>query len=343
MDIRDYSEADSKRWNDYVQSSDEASCYHLTGWKNVIEKSFGHTAYYLLAEDGDAVVGILPLINMKSALFGNFIISQPYFNYGGICADNARVASLLMERAIEIARDVNAEHIELRHTRADAADLPAKTAKVSMRLSLEDGPAGLWSSFSSKLRNQVRRPGKDGMYSRIGKEEELDSFYQVFSVNMRDLGTPVYPKSFFSNIMHAFPDSVWICTIYTKGGIPVASGFLVGFKDRLEIPWASSLRSFNHLCPNMLMYWHAIQFASENGYRIFDFGRSTPGEGTYRFKKQWGAKPEQLYWHYWVRNGQELPELNPRNPKFRMAINIWKKMPVSLTRLIGPAIVRNLP
>jgi len=220
---------------------------------------------------------------------------------------------------------------------------PVKTSKVSMRLELPGKPEELWKTFSSKLRSQAQRPMREGMYARLGREGSLDDFYAVFARNMRDLGTPVYSKEFFRNILRELPDSTWICTVFTKRREPVAAGFLIGFKDLLEIPWASSLRNHNRYSPNMLLYWSVLQFACEKGYRVFDFGRSTPGEGTYKFKEQWGAKPMQLYWHYWMRNGGPLPELNPRNKKYRLAIEVWKRMPVSLTKLLGPAIVKNLP
>ena len=316
MKIRLLEQGEEKRWDDYAMQSDAASCYHLTAWKDVITENFGHKSYYLLAEYCNKVAGILPLFHMKSILFGNFIVSLPYFNYGGVCADDPSISRKLIESAIAIARNVNATHIEMRHAEPISTEMPVKTAKVSMRLSLSNDRDLLWKSFSSKLRSQVRKPEKIGMYSQIGKEEELDSFYKVFSTNMRDLGTPVYSRHFFRNIIRKFSNSTWICSVYAKDGTPVASGFLLGFKDRLEIPWASSLRKYNHLSPNMLLYWTALQFACENKYNFFDFGRSTRGEGTYKFKEQWGAKPVQLYWHYWLKNGGPLPELNPKNPKY---------------------------
>lgn len=337
-------EADKERWNNYVMRSSISTCYHLTGWKDVIETSFRHKTYYLLAEDrANEIKGVLPLVHLKSILFGNFMVSLPYFNYGGICADNEEVFSQLLNEAADIAAEKNAGHIEFRHTQQASKGLPVKTAKVCMNLALPDNPDELWKSFSSKLRSQIRKPSKEGLYTKIGNVEELDGFYDVFAANMRDLGTPVYSKEFFRTILRVFPGSSWICTVYAKNGQPAASGFLVGFKERLEIPWASSLRSFNHLSPNMLLYWNALKFACEMGYGSFDFGRSTPGEGTYRFKEQWGAKPVQLYWHYWLRNGSPAPELNPKNPKYQIAIKIWQRLPVGLTRLIGPAIVKNLP
>jgi len=344
MEIRLFNEEDRERWDQYVIRSNSTACYHLIGWKNVIERSFGHKTYYLSARNTKGeVIGILPLVHLKSILFGNYMVSLPYFNYGGICVDDEESFDLLLKEAVDLATKGNAAHIELRHAQKGCNGLPAKVTKVSMRLELPEKADALWNAFPSKLRSQIRKPIKEGMYSKIGKREELESFYEVFSNNMRDLGTPVYAKKFFGNILEEFDESAWICTVYTRENKPAASGLLVGFKKRLEIPWASSLRIYNPHSPNMFLYWSCLEFACAKGYKVFDFGRSTPGEGTYKFKEQWGAKPVQLYWHYWIRNGSSLPELNPDNPKYKRAIDIWKKLPVRLTRWIGPSLVKNLP
>jgi len=344
MTVRLYMPEDRDRWDNFVFRARDANCYHQIGWKEVIEKSFGHSTYYLLSEDSSRTIdGILPLVQLKSLLFGNFMVSLPYFNYGGVCAEKIEIREQLLNRAIQIARDKGAKHLEMRHTLHIDCRLPVRTTKVAMRLSLPEDPNDLWESFPSKLRTQVQRPEKEGISARVGRETELDNFYYVFSSNMRDLGTPVYSKDFFRNILCAFPSSTWICTVCSKDNQPLASGFLVGFKGNMEIPWASSLRNYNRYSPNMLLYWSALKLASEKGYNIFDFGRSTPGEGTYKFKEQWGAKPLQLCWHYWLNNGSDLPELNVKNPKYRVAINIWKRLPVSITKLIGPSLVRNIP
>lgn len=330
-------------WDRYVTASDSASCYHLSRWKNVIEESFGHKTFYLFSTDGDGNInGMLPLVMMRSFLFGNFMVSLPYFNYGGVCADTPEIAMGLIDDAVVLARREGSSHIELRHT-CHLNGLPEKKGKVSMRLELCGNPDELWARFPSKLRSQIRRAQKEGMVARFGRENELAAFYRVFSTNMRDLGTPVYGISFFRNILKTFPESSWICTIYDKEDRPVASGFLMEFKGMLEIPWASSLRDFNHLSPNMLLYWSVLSSACRRNISVFDFGRSTPGEGTYRFKEQWGAKPVQLYWHYWMRDGRTLPELNPKNPKYSLAMQIWKRLPVAITKVIGPTIVKNLP
>jgi len=325
-------------------ASNTSNCYHLIGWKDVIEKSFGHKTYYILSEDREKKInGILPLVRLKSILFGDFMISLPYFNYGGICADNKEISDQLLKESIDIAKSENVEHIEFRETSLLDKGLSVKTTKVSMMFDLPPEAEELWNSLGSKLRSQIRRPIKEGMYSKIGGMEELDSFYEVFSINMRDLGTPVYPKVFFKNVLKAFPTTSRICTVYSKEGQPVASGFVIGFKEKLEIPWASSLRDYNRYSPNMLLYWCLLKFACENRYKVFDFGRCTRDQGTYKFKEQWGAKPVPLYWYYWMRNGGPLPNFSPENPKYGTAINIWKRLPVGLTRLIGPFIVKNLP
>lgn len=329
--------------DDYVRRSEEASVYHCSRWRTIIRETCGHGSFWLFSTNAEgAVDGILPLVHLKSVLFGNMLVSMPYFNYGGVCADEEGTETRLIEEAARIARRVGARHIEFRQEKRLNHGLPVKTAKVSMRRDLPATPDDLWESLPSKLRSQVRRPLKEGMTCRIGRTEELDGFYDVFATNMRDLGTPVYAKRFFRNILDGFPDNSWICSIY-KGRMPVASGFLIGFKGRMEIPWASSLKRYNRLSPNMLLYWSCLRFSCERGFRVFDFGRSTPDEGTYRFKEQWGAKPVPLYWHYWLPDGEPMPQIHPKNEKYRIAIRCWKRLPVGLTKRIGPWLVKKIP
>jgi FemAB-related protein (PEP-CTERM system-associated) len=172
--------------------------------------------------------------------------------------------------------------------------------------------------------------------------EQIDNFYYVFSRNMRYLGTPVYDRSLFKTILATFPRETRICTVL-KDEKPVAAGFLVSFKETVEMPWASSLREYNHLSPNMMLYWKVLSHAADNGFKKFDFGRSTPHEGTYQFKMQWGAQPVQLYWHYWLSSGVAMPEINPKNPRYKYFIKLWQHLPLWLTNALGPKIVRNIP
>jgi len=335
-------EGDPRCWDEYVHRTDQASLYHLYAWRRVIEDTFAHSGVYLSAVEDSRVVGVLPLVEMKSRMFGHMLVSIPFFNYGGVCGDTDDIRRSLLDAAIAVARDRKVDFMELRHDDDWDQGLPRKTTKVAMRRDLPASPDELWKALGSKLRNQVQRPRKEGMTTVIGREDQLDAFYDVFAANMRDLGTPVYPKVFFRNILETFPDRTWISTVYS-GKTVVASGFLAGFKDRLEIPWASALREFNRFSPNMLLYWSVLEFACTRGYRVFDFGRSTPGEGTFKFKEQWGAAPHPLYWYYWLPEGTEMPQVNPKNPKYQAAIAVWQRLPLAVTRVLGPKIVKYIP
>lgn len=343
MQIRLARTDDTAAISGYIDRRETASVYHDYGWMQVIEESFRQRCFYLVCEKSDGGIGgVLPLVHLKSLWFGNLLVSLPYFNYGGVCADDAAIQGKLVDEAIRIAEGLGAGHIEFRQESPLNRGFASKGTKISMRLPLPGGADALWESFPSKLRSQVRKPQKEGLTARISRQEGLDAFYEIFSVNMRDLGTPVYPKRFFRSILDRFPANTWICTVFS-GTVPMASGFLVGFKKRLEIPWASSIRKYNPLAPNMLLYWSCLRFACERGFEVFDFGRSTAEESTYRFKEQWGARPRPMNWEYWLRDGGAPPEIHPGNPKYRLAIAAWKKLPLSVSRVLGPRIVRNIP
>jgi len=248
----------------------------------------------------------------------------------------------LLEAASQEAKSIGAAYVELRQAEPLATGWRCKDHKVSMRLSLPNDFQLLMKAFPPKLRSQIRRPQKEGMMARVGGVDLLDEFYGVFSRNMRDLGTPVHGKSFFRTILETFPKETAICSVSWNGNV-VAAGFLYSFREMTEIPWASSDRRHDRFSPNMLLYSAVLEYACQHGSKVFDFGRSTVDSGTYRFKEQWGAKPNPLHWYYWVRDGGELPELNPQNPKYGLAIKIWQNLPLALTNLLGPHIVKYLP
>lgn len=335
--------ADENLWEQFVKSDSRSNGYHLLAWRDVVEKSFGHRTLYLMAknEQGD-VQGVLPLVFTKSPLFGKYFTSMAFFNYGGVLASGAPATEALLNAAAAAAKHDAAGYVELRQSEPLQTGWPVREKKVSMRLPLPADYESLLKSFSSKLRSQVRRAQKEGMTARVGGAELLDDFYEVFALCMRDLGTPVYDKKFFRVIVDAFPTDAKICVV-SLDGKPLAAGFLYGYRDMLEIPWAASDKNFSRLAPNMLLYGTVLEYACQAGYKIFDFGRSSVESGTYRFKAQWGAKPHQLHWYYWTAAGQQIPELNPDNPKFKAAIAAWKRLPVAVTKLIGPPIVKYLP
>jgi FemAB-related protein (PEP-CTERM system-associated) len=246
-----------------------------------------------------------------------------------------------MEAANQWADRRGVSHIEYRDD-MPREGLPVRSEKVSMILPLPSSPSQLWNRFTSKLRSQIRRPQREDPYLVSGGPERLDDFYKVFARNMRDLGTPVYGKAFFRNILTTFPENSWVTVMYLRKQ-PVSAGFLIGYGQTLEIPWASTIRDVNHLSVNMLLYWEVLKAAIERGYQHFDFGRSSRDASTFRFKQQWGARPKQLYWHYWLREDRELPALSPSNHKYAMLIALWKRLPVPVANRLGPPVVKNLP
>ena len=342
-EVSEATDIDRDDWNAFVKSATEAELYHPYDWRKVFEDVYGHNCIYLIARgDKREVIGVLPLVQLKSRLFGNFLVSVPCFNYCGTLAETATTRADLVSAAWRVAEKLGASHVELRHRAGLSVDLPYRDDKVSMQLALPESGGQLWKGFSSKLRAQIRRPSKEGAVCEEGGVELLGEFYSVFSRNMRDLGTPVFPKMLFREMCEKFPDKTRLFVVRIEGKA-CAAGITYGFRECLEIPSASALREYNRLSVNMLLYWTVLQYAIREGYRTFDFGRSTVDAGTYRFKKQWGAKPEQLHWHYCLRPGDEMPSLNPQNPKYQFAIKIWQRLPLAVANYLGPRIVRNLP
>ena len=338
----DGSELLTQKVNHFVDIHPEGTIYHTSALYHFINNSFKHDKAFFVALNNDTVIGLLPLVRLNSPLFGNFIVSVPYFNYGGLLINNAETAKALAQEASKWQESTNASHIEYRHTQEDIVQLPSRTDKVTFLLPLPATVEQLWSSFKPKLRAQIKRANTATPVCKVGGLELLDDFYHVFSINMRDLGTPVYGKYFFKNALEAFTESANIIVIYINDK-PVACAFLLGHKNTLEIPWASTIREFNPIGINMFMYWEVLKFAIDKQYRTFDFGRCSVDCGTYKFKKQWGAKPKPFYWHYSMGEGAELPQLNPDNPKFKLVVAVWKRLPLFVTKLIGPHIVKYLP
>lgn len=334
--------ASPELWDAFVRGHDGATGYHLWCWRQVFETAFGHETIYLAAQEAGTIVGVLPLVIFRSRLFGRFAVSLPFIDGGGVCARDAQVGRALVEAAADIADGHRLSHVELRHVRRQRPDLPVREHKVGMSLRLMPDFAQAWALLDRKVRNQVRKAEKSGLVERRGGAELLDGFYDVFARNMRDLGTPVYSRAFFEHVIAALPDSSTVFVV-EQGSKVVAAAIGLVDQRTLSVPWASSLREYRAQCPNTLLYWRMIEHAIAAGMTTFDFGRSTPGEGTFQFKEQWGARPSPLHWEYVLGRGAELPDLTTKNPRFQAAIAVWKRLPVPVTRWLGPRIVRSIP
>lgn len=333
----------SRDWEEFVRSR-QASIYLLPGWAQLAHDVFGHRALFLEARGSDRrLAGILPLVQQKS-LLGNFMTSIPFFNYGGALADTPEARFSLMNRAREIAAEARCSYLELRDTDPTSDGWRARTDKVTMILQVPATADALAKALGSKLRSQIKRSVRENVTVRTGGLPLLDGFYDVFAQNMRDLGTPVYPKKFFAAILERFSEHTTLVVIDHQG-VPSAAGFLVIDGSRAEIPWASCRAESKSIGLNMKLYWEVLSHVIERGCTSFDFGRSTVDSGTYKFKKQWGAEPQQLYWHRWERAAHPARTTAPANPErlMRYATLVWQKLPLGVANALGPLVSPSLP
>ena len=329
-------------WNRFVASHSEATGYHRAEWRTVFETGLGHRCHYLAVRSGAAVQGVLPLVEVRSRLFGRALSSLPYVNYGGILASTPRAAEALLSAANELAGKRRLQFVVLRHRRQQLPQLPARTHKVTMLLPLAPDAERMWTALDRKVRNQVRKGEKSGLETLSGGAELLDDFYGVFARNMRDLGTPVYGRRLFAEILRQFPDDARVHLV-RLGSATIAAALSYAWNHVVEVPSASSLKEHRSLCPNHLMYWHIIKESIRDGRTIFDFGRSTPDDGTYHFKEQWGAAPDQLWWEYSLVGGGKLPSADRHDASYQRRIEYWKKVPLPIANLLGPRIARSSP
>lgn len=328
----------------FVRGAGPAPLSRDPQWLAVLRDGLRHEVYALEALDGGRTSGFLPLAYVQSLLFGRFLVSLPYLNSNGALADDPATRRALVDRAVALADELRVRYLELRHE--EAVEHPAltgkMTGKVHMRLALPSFPGPLWEGLSGKVRNQVRKGERCGLTVVRGGKACLPDFYEVFSRNMRDLGTPVYGLGLFRAVLRHFPEEAELFVV-RAGRTPVAAALLLHGPGVTEVPSASSVREYNPTCANMLLYWKLLERAIEREQAVFDFGRSTEGGNTYRFKKQWGARPAPAVWQYYPREGGGAGSVRPDNPSYQRLIRIWQRLPVRLTRWIGPAIVRGIP
>ena len=335
---------DSQRelWNQFVCECQEGSFYHRYEWRDINAACFGHRSVYLAAEDNGRLVGVFPLVQLKSRLFGNIACSMPFVNYGGPCADNDEVrAALLDEAGLVIAR-WNVRYLEMRNRRDLGAAYPSSEHKVSMTVELDPDPEKLWNAFKTGHRQDIRKGIKNGFVAKFGGLDLLDDFYTLLSESWRDLGTPIYAKSYFEKILRVFGADARICVVY-KESEPVAAAFDGLHGRTVEGMWLAQRMAFRNQNVGYVLYWELIKDACEAKFEHFHLGRSTAQSGGETFKKKWNAQARQLYWQYMLRQVDTVPALNPNNPKYKFAIEAWRRLPIGVTQMVGPSIARSIP
>jgi len=340
MEICELKDGDEKAWDEYVLQHPDSTFYHQIGWKNVVEKSYGHKSYYLLAKEDGEIKGVLPLFFMKSMFFGRKFVSIPFAPYGGVIADSSSVEDLLMNCGLKFAEENNANYMELRNNIQKDWDFPINDKYLTMLLKLELDSELVWERFNNKVRNAVRKSVKSGLEISNGGTND---FYKLYSKNLRDLGSPTHSKNFFDQLITEFGNKIEISLVKHKGET-IASAILLFFKDTVISGWAASDKKYRGVNPNNILYWNAIKLACENGYCYFDFGRSIEGSGTYRFKKPWGCEQQQLFYSYClVSSEKNVPNTSTLNTKRLLFSKMYKELPLTLANIIGPVLRRNYP
>lgn len=335
---------DKMVWDNYVFNHENASAYHRFAWQEAVHSTYNHKVMGLIAREytTEKVVGVLPAVLMKTPLLGKKLCSLPFCDVGYAIADSDEIQNQLIEYLIQQGATTGSKHVEVR----DIAATPEETKllankKVRMLLPLPSDSHALMASFKSKLRSQIRKAEKNGLTVQLGLSRVLiDDFYKVYTQNMRDLGSPVHAKRWFQNIVSAYGDNCIVSVVY-KDDIAIGGGLVIKNNTQASIPWASTLRDYNRLAPNMLLYWSLLAHCADNDISTFDFGRSTYEEGTYRFKKQWGATPQLLDWQVDGKSNSLTNETasDTTPSKVRPAIeSVWRKLPLNLTITVGSAI-----
>ena len=331
-----------RQWNDYVHACPRASFYHRAEWRDINKECFGHESAYLGAFSGDTLVGVLPMVRLQGLLFGNLACSMPFVNYGGPCGDSDAIEQALLDAASRVADEWEVDYFEIRSQRDLGVQYPSSTHKVSMTVALDPDPEVLMAGFKRDQRAEIRRAAKNGFVVKFG-QELIDDFYEVLCDSWRELGTPIFRLSYLKAILRAFPDAHRVCVVYDATGRPAAAAFDGIHNGTVEGMWLAMRAEYRKQLVGYVLYWALIQNACERGAKSFHLGRSTKDSGGETFKKKWNAEMLQLYWQYVLRTRTEIPFLNPANSKYRLAIKAWQRLPVGMTKVIGPYIAKSIP
>jgi FemAB-related protein (PEP-CTERM system-associated) len=340
MVIRPLQRRDAGRWDDFVNRCPDATFFHRVGWRRIIESVFRHRTHYLLAERGAAVTGVLPLAELRSTIFGHSLVSLPFSVYGGPIATDAETENALIDAASDLARALGVTHLELRDRDAKRADWPRQDLYVTFRRELLPDVEANMLAIPRKQRAMVRKGINAGLRSEI--DTTVDRFFALYADNMHRHGTPPFSKRYFARLCEEFGDRCEIMIVVDPTGRPVSGVLSFYFRDEVLPYYAGDIADARGFAANDFKYWELMRRACERGLRVFDFGRSKRGTGSFDFKKNWGFDPAPLAYEYQLLRRRDIPQNNPLNPKYRAFIALWRKLPLPLVNAVGPMLVRNL-
>ncbi len=332
-------EVDRGRWDAFVRSCPEATFFHLTGWKSVIEKVLGHPTFYLYAESSNGIEGVLPLAHVRSYLFGNALVSTPFCVYGGVAAKTEEARRALEDEAERLAISLGVDHLEMRNRSVRRSDWPTKDLYVTFRKAIHPDPEANLNAIPRKQRAMVRKGIAAGLESTI--DDGVDRFFGAFAASQRNLGTPVLSKRYFHALKEEFGEASEVLTV-TNAGKVVSSVLSFYFRDEVLPYYGGGPAEARELKANDFMYWELMRRSAERGIRVFDYGRSKVGSGSESIKKNWGFEPEPLPYQYRLVNSQSVPNVSPNNPKYKLMIEAWRRLPIAVANRLGPVLARNL-
>jgi FemAB-related protein (PEP-CTERM system-associated) len=338
--VRPFVAADAPQWDRFVETCTEATFFHRAGWRGIIERIFRHRAHYLVAERGGVICGVLPLAEVRSRLFGNALVSLPFCVYGGPAATDPDACSALIDSAGDLARSLRVDHLELRNRVQRRSDWPRQELYVTFRKVVDPDPAANLQAIPRKQRAMVRKAIDRRLRSAI--DSTPDRFFDLYADNVHRHGTPALPRRYFDELVTTFGDACEILTVTDAQGRPVSSVLSFYFRDEVLPYYAGDTHAARDLAANDFKYWELMRRATERGVRVFDYGRSKRGTGSFDFKKNWGFSPTPLAYEYALYSRSDIPQHNPLNPKYRAFIALWRRMPRRMANALGPMIVRNL-
>jgi FemAB-related protein (PEP-CTERM system-associated) len=331
----------AKRWDEFVFACPEATFFHRAAWQGIIKDVFRHPTYFFYAEEAGKITGVLPLAHVKSLLFGNALIALPFAVYGGVATSNARSNSqTLEEEAQKLAQKLGVDHLEFRNVNPRHTDWPTQDLYVTFRKEILPDVEANMLAIPRKQRAMVRKGIKNGLISTV--DRNADRFFKVFADNVHRHGTPAMPKRYFDTLLQVFGDDCEVLTVTGPDGQLLSSVLSFYFRDEVLPYYAGDDESARHLAANDFKYWELMRRACERGVKLFDYGRSKEGTGPYAFKKNWGFEPQPLHYEYCLYKRDSIPQNNPNNPKYKLFIAAWRRMPIGLANWLGPHIVRNL-
>jgi len=339
MEIRVLDEHSKLKWDAFVENCQEATFFHKAGWKEVIERSFGHNTHFLYAESDDEIHGVIALGQVKSKLFGNALISAPFCVYGGVAANNENARVKLSQAASDLARSLDVDYLEMRNRSECDPQRPKKDLYVTFRRELDQDPEKNLQAIPRKQRAVVRKGMKAGLEGVI--DTDVERFYDIYAQSVRNLGTPVFSRKYFSVLKEVFGDACEVLTIEHQGRA-VSSVMSFYFRNEVLPYYGGGTSEARGLKSNDFMYWDLMCRALPRGVKIFDYGRSKKGTGSYRFKRHWGFEPEPLFYEFDLVRAKSLPDINPLNPKYKIFIALWQKLPLPVSMAVGPWISKNI-